>query len=82
MLCIPFLPLMAHLWGIMILLLDVSQSARCDSRNTAEFRNRIVLEYFSYSSQRKAHPPLEAGAEVDHGVEVHVRISRRQHSGF
>ncbi len=30
-----------------------------------------------YSAQRKAHPPLGAGAEVDHGVEVVVAKNHR-----
>jgi hypothetical protein len=76
---------MAYLRGIIILLSDVSLSYGYDSGNTAESGNRIVPEYSSFLSQRKAHPPLGAGAEVYHGVEVVIagnHVNRTAPSGW
>jgi hypothetical protein len=45
----------------------------------------VDLRFYSISGERKAHPPLGAGAEVSHGVEVVVtgnHVNRTAPSGW
>jgi len=38
--------------------------------------------WVAFFAERKAHLPLEAGAEVEYGVGVQIWNNRRKHSGF